>query len=160
MRPASLLHPLRFLARRYSPLLHAAPPGIGDDGRPWDKDAIGAFGERLAAHYLWAHGCRVLYRNFRAPGGGEVDIVCRDGSLLVFAEVKTRTSDRHGRPMDAVDSDKEHLIIRGGMHWLRLLDNPEIFFRFDVLEVLLLKARPPAVTWVKEAFGVPRSYRF
>ena len=80
--------------------------------------------------------------------------------LLVFAEVKTRTSDRFGRPMDAVDADKERLIIKGGMHWLRLLDDPDIFFRFDVVEVLLRETQPPQVTWVKEAFGAPKHYRF
>ena len=80
--------------------------------------------------------------------------------MLVFAEVKTRTSDRYGRPMDAVDAEKESLIIRGAMDWLRLLDRPEIFFRFDVVEVLLPEGRIPNVTWVKEAFGLPKSYRY
>ena len=131
-----------------------------EDGERRDKDEIGAFGERLAAHYLWAHGCGVLYRNYRAPKGGEVDLVCRDGEMLVFAEVKTRTSDRYGRPMDAVDAEKESLIIRGAMDWLRLLDRPEIFFRFDVIEVLLPDGEIPKVTWVKEAFGLPKSYRY
>ena len=160
MLPPSLLRPFRYLARHYSPLLCAPPEMLREDGERWDKDDIGAFGEKLAAHYLWAHGCGVLYHNYRAPKGGEVDIVCRDGEMLVFAEVKTRTSDRYGRPMDAVDAEKERLIIRGGMHWLRLLDNPEIFFRFDVVEVLLPEGERPEVTWVKEAFGVPKHYRF
>lgn len=133
---------------------------VAAGGGRWDKDEIGSFGEKLAAHYLWAHGCGILYRNYRASKGGEVDIVCRDGDMLVFAEVKTRTSDRYGRPMDAVDADKERLIIRGGMDWLRLLDRPEIFFRFDVIEILLPEDQPPKVTWVKEAFGLPKNVRY
>ena len=46
------------------------------------------------------------------------------------------------------------------MNWLRLLDNPEIFFRFDVVEVLLREGEPPKITWVKEAFGLPKSVRY
>ena len=151
---------LRSLARRFSPLLNKAPRGRRKGAEPWDKDTIGAFGERLAAHYLWAQGCKILYRNYRAAKGGEVDIVCRAAEILVFAEVKTRTSDRYGRPLDAVDQDKERLIIQGAMDWLRLLDNRDIFFRFDVVEIVLPEDEPPKITWVKEAFGVPKSYRF
>ena len=160
MLPPAILRPFRYLARRFSPMLCAPPEMVREDGEPWDKDDIGAFGEKLAAHYLWAHGCGLLRRNYRAPKGGEVDVVCRDGEMLVFVEVKTRTSDRYGRPMDAVDAEKERLIIRGAMNWLRLLDNPEIFFRFDVVEVLLREGEPPKITWVKEAFGLPKSVRY
>ncbi|MGK0184324.1 MAG: putative endonuclease [Verrucomicrobiales bacterium] len=160
MMPPSLLYPLRYLTRRYSPLLTTPPDMFDDNGERWDKDVIGAFGEKLAAHYLWAHGCGILYRNYRAPKGGEVDIVCRHSDMLVFAEVKTRTSNRYGRPMDAVDTAKERLITRGAMAWLRLLNRPEIFFRFDVIEIILPENQPPEVTWVKEAFGLPKTYRY
>lgn len=160
MLPSPFLSPFRYLTRRYSPLLTLPPDMVAADGERWDKDTIGAFGEKLAAHYLWANGCGILYHNYRASKGGEVDIVCRNGDMLVFAEVKTRTSDRYGRPMDAVDADKERLIIRGAMDWLRLLDKPEIFFRFDVIEILLPEGEIPKVTWVKEAFGLPKNVRY
>jgi len=51
----------------------------------------GARGEKLARRFLRSHGYKILYRNFRACGGGEIDIVCRDGDTLVFVEVKTRS---------------------------------------------------------------------
>jgi len=44
----------------------------------------GARGEKLARRFLRSHGDKILYRNFRACGGGEIDIVCRDGDTLVF----------------------------------------------------------------------------
>lgn len=55
--------------------------------------ALGNLGENLAAAYLQRHGHKILHRNFRAPHGGEVDIVCRDKrhGELVFVEVKTRS---------------------------------------------------------------------
>src|SRR5205807_8163260 len=97
----------------------------------------GARGEKLAGRFLRSHGYKILYRNFRARGGGEIDIVCRDGETLVFVEVKTRRREDFGRPLAAVDRPKQIRISRGGLAWLRALDNPDIIFRFDVVEVQL-----------------------
>ena len=68
---------------------------------------LGRRGEELAAAYLERAGMRVVARNWRAPGGaGEIDIVARDGPVLVVAEVKTRTSLRYGHPVEAIDARK------------------------------------------------------
>ena len=95
--------------------------------------ALGRWGEREAALHLRSLGWKILRRNFRAPHGGEVDLVCRDRDTLVFAEVKTRRSEELGRPLDAVDQKKQDLIRRGALHWLRLLGMPDLTFRFDVI---------------------------
>ncbi len=63
---------------------------------------LGARGEKLAARYLRRHGFKVLYRNFRGRHGGEIDLVCRERDTLVFVEVKTRTREDFGRPLEAV----------------------------------------------------------
>src|SRR4026208_217532 len=62
--------------------------------------ALGRRGEQLAAKYLRANRYKVLYRNFRARGGGEIDLVCRDRTTndLVFVEVKTRRTRDFGDP--------------------------------------------------------------
>ncbi|RYD74609.1 MAG: YraN family protein, partial [Verrucomicrobiaceae bacterium] len=101
---------------------------------------LGRRGERLAAKYLKRHGYKILYRNYRASGGGEIDLVCRERAMntLVFVEVKTRSGTDFGMPADAVNKDKQRLIIRGALSWLRLLDRPDIHFRFDIVEVLVL----------------------
>lgn len=98
---------------------------------------------------------KILYRNFRAPGGGEVDIVCRDGDCLVFVEVKTRSSGDFGRPAEAVDEEKQKLISRGGIGWLRLLGFPEILFRFDVVEVVASESEMPCVNRIENCFQLP-----
>ena len=72
-----------------------------------------------------------------ARHGGEVDIVCRDRDTLVFVEVKTRTREDFGRPVEAVNAAKRKLISRGALAWLQLLDNPDILVRFDVVEIIL-----------------------
>lgn len=123
------------------------------DGKPLDHLEIGELGERIARAHLRAEGRRVLYHNFRAPKGGEVDIVARDGEVLSFVEVKTRTSEDFGRPMDAVNLKKQKLIKRGANEWLRLLGTRDLLWRFDVVEIILLEGEKPKVTVVRNAFS-------
>jgi Holliday junction resolvase-like predicted endonuclease len=85
---------------------------------------LGARGEKLACGFLRRQGYKILYRNFRARHGGEVDIVCRDGDTLVFIEVKTRRRDDTTRPSEAINAAKRKLISRGALTCLQLLDNP------------------------------------
>ena len=91
-----------------------------------------------------------------------MDIVARDGQVLVFVEVKTRTSDKFGRPADAVDMDKRFLICRGAFQWLRLLDDKhgEINYRFDVVEICLNvdKNNDKEINLIKGAFESPDRY--
>lgn len=100
----------------------------------------------------------MLYRGFRARGGGEVDLVARDGDTLAFIEVKTRTSLDFGRPYEAVNQAKQMLIIRGALAWLRALDDPDILFRFDIAEVLIPPGAPPEFHVIRDAFTLPSSY--
>ena len=118
----------------------------------------GRRGEKLASRFLRASGYKILYRNFRGNSGGEIDLVCRDGDTLVFVEVKTRTREDFGRPIDAVDRDKQKRISRGGLAWLRLLDNPEIFFRFDVVEVIIDDTSKPRFELIRNAFELSKPY--
>ncbi len=116
---------------------------------------LGRWGEDQAARYLRSKGYRILRRNFRAPRGGEVDIVARHKpkAMLVFIEVKTRSSEHFGRPSEAVDLKKQRLITRGAMAWLRLLDFPDIPFRFDIVEVVGNSS--PSITVIEDAFSLP-----
>jgi putative endonuclease len=100
----------------------------------------------------------VLHRNFRGRSGGEIDLVCRDDDTLVFVEVKTRTREDFGRPFDAVDRTKQRLVSRGGLAWLRLLDNPEIHFRFDVVEVIIAPDAAPRIEVLRDAFSLTEPY--
>ncbi len=100
------------------------------------RRAAGRAGEHAAARFLRRHGYKILKRNFRPQQGGEIDIVCRKGRTLVFCEVKSRRSEQFGRPFEAVDREKTELMWRGARQWLRRLGNPNIRFRFDIIEVL------------------------
>jgi putative endonuclease len=108
---------------------------------------------------LRRNGFKVLYRNFRAPRGGEVDLVCRDGNELVFVEVKTRSTRDYGSPASAVNREKQKLITRGALAWLRLLDNPDIIFRFDIVEVVIDESGE-SFNIVRAAFQLPEPHRY
>ena len=124
-----------------------------------DSHRLGRRGEALAARHLRRNGFKVLYQNFRAPRGGEVDIVCRDGDELVFVEVKTRSTREFGSPASAVNRDKQALIARGALAWLRLLDNPDIIFRFDIVEVVIDR-EGETFNIIRAAFQLPEPHRY
>jgi putative endonuclease len=119
---------------------------------------LGTRGEKLACRFLRRNGYKILYRNFRGRTGGEIDIVCRDRDTLVFVEVKTRTGEDFGRPLDAVDRDKRKRISRGGLAWLRLLEDPDILFRFDVVEVIIAEGAKPRLELLRNAFALSEPY--
>ena len=119
---------------------------------------LGARGEKLAARYLRRRGFKILYRNFRGRQGGEIDLVCRDRDTLVFVEVKTRTREDFGRPLEAVGSQKQRRISLGALAWLRLLGNPDIFFRFDIVEVAIAEGAPPKIELIRNAFQLAEPY--
>ena len=120
----------------------------------------GARGEKLAARFLRQHGYKVLYRNFKGRTGGQIDIVCRDRDTLVFVEVKTRGSEAFGRPLETIRAEQKNRIALGGLAWLRLLDDPEILFRFDVVEVRIDDRGNAECELIKNAFQLPQSYLY
>lgn len=75
----------------------------------------------------------------------------------MFVEVKTRSSARFGDPAQAVTPDKQHLISRGALAWLRLLDNPDIYFRFDIVEVLIEESGV-SISLIRDAFQLSEPY--
>jgi putative endonuclease len=74
--------------------------------------------------------------------------------------VKTRTREDFGRPFDAVNRQKQNSIARGALAWLRLLDDPDILFRFDVVEVIIAEGAEPRLEILRNAFSLPESYRY
>src|SRR3954468_18759923 len=119
---------------------------------------LGKRGENLACQFLKKNGYKILYRNFKGRTGGEIDVICRDRDTLVFVEVKTRTREDFGRPIEAVNREKQNSIARGALAWLRLLDDPDILFRFDVVEVIIAEGAEPRLQLVQNAFSLPEPY--
>ena|SRR5690349_254638 len=115
------------------------------------KNAVGAYGERVAVRYLMDQGMVVLDRNWRCAAG-ELDAVLRDGDTLVFAEVKTRRSLRFGAPAEAVVGAKAGRMRRLATLWLAQSRLHPREVRFDVVSVLPRSAGPAAVEHLRGAF--------
>jgi putative endonuclease len=113
---------------------------------------LGKHGEDLACRELERRGYAIVARRFRVRSG-EIDIVSRDGAVLVFVEVKTRTGRRFGWAAEAVTGAKQRRIAQLAHEYLlrhRLSDCP---CRFDVVSVDV-GASPPAVEIIQGAFDV------
>ncbi|HUJ09930.1 MAG TPA: YraN family protein [Verrucomicrobiae bacterium] len=120
---------------------------------------LGARGEQIAAKYLRRHGYKILVRNFRSRKA-EVDIVARHKDWLVFVEVKTRESEQFGFPSEAVDREKQRNLTKAALDYLRLLGNPQIHFRFDIVEVVMPEGarQPDDVRLIPNAFDLSEPY--
>lgn len=118
--------------------------------------ALGRRGEDLAHRYLRSSGFVILARNYRPSGGeAEVDIVARDQDVVVFVEVKTRSSAEAGSPDRAIDENKRRNIVkaaraycsRAGLGWNQI--------RFDTISIVY--TQPPSIVHNQDAFFEGRS---
>lgn len=112
------------------------------------KDALGAYGERVAEAHLRAAGMTVLDRNWRCALG-EIDIVARDGDVLVICEVKTRSSVALGHPLEAVTARKAERLRRLAAAWIRARQVHPAEVRIDLVGVLRGRRGPAGVEHVR-----------
>jgi putative endonuclease len=119
----------------------------------------GKLGEAAAKTFLRRAGLKFLAANFRGQHG-EIDLVFRDGDCLVFVEVKARSSEDWTRPAAAVDARKRRLLSQTALEYLRLLGNPPVKFRFDIVEVLLENGAVREVRHLTNAFALEKPLRY
>lgn len=126
---------------------------------PTARLVLGERGEDFAAQFLRRRGYKILVRRFKSRSG-EIDIVCRDGDWLVFVEVKTRVSEQLGAPSESVQREKQSHLSKAALDYLRLLNNPSIHWRFDIVEVLLRKEarKPDDIRLIPNAFDLSEPY--
>ena len=107
----------------------------GDTG---GHDDAGARGEAAAADFLQRrHGFAIIARNWRSPRDRreEIDLIARDGEVLVFVEVKARSAQALVPGYHAIDPRKKKVLRRAVHTYLSALPEPPLTFRFDVVEV-------------------------
>jgi putative endonuclease len=122
------------------------------DGEGRDpRQALGRAAEDAAAIHLARAGLRVVERNVRL-GHGEIDLVCRDGDVVVFVEVKCRRATWGDPPAAAVSWHKQRRLTRLAQHYLkwRRLDGARC--RFDVISVTLDAVGRAGIAHVRGAF--------
>lgn len=99
------------------------------------KQALGAYGEQVAERHLVEAGLVVLDRNWRCDEG-EIDLVLREGAVLVVCEVKTRTSNDRGTPHEAITDTKLDRLHRLGQRWAQARGIQPGETRVDLVAVL------------------------
>jgi putative endonuclease len=145
----------------------------------------GKLGERAAKKYLQRQGLKFLTANYRSAHG-EIDLIFRvndrpsaergilpgllkmrrltftrhAANCLVFVEVKTRSSEDWARPAAAVNTERRRRLTRTALDYLRLLRNPPVKLRFDIVEVLLLAGAVREVRHLPNSFPMERPYRY
>jgi putative endonuclease len=97
------------------------------------RGALGRDGEDTASQFLETLGYVVIGRNVRVPGG-EIDLICKDGNVIVFVEVKTRAGSRFGSGISAVDARKRRTLRALAADWLQIAA-PRAQARFDIVTV-------------------------
>jgi putative endonuclease len=110
------------------------------------REALGKYGEDLAARRLAEAGLTILERNWRCGRSGEIDIVARDGDTLVVCEVKTRSGGGYEHPMAAVTPEKAARLRQLAEHWIHAHGGePPGGVRVDLIGVLLPRRGAPSV---------------
>ena len=98
---------------------------------------LGARGEELVAVYLEDRGYQILERNWRIKDG-EIDLIAiSDTNILVFIEVKTRTSNAFGHPLEAITKEKAHRLQKLALAWLVLNHRWGSDYRVDCAAVII-----------------------
>ena len=117
-----------------------------------NKSITAKTGEDLASEYLDKQGYKLLHRNWRYSRIGEIDIIAQTDNTLVFVEVKTRTSNHCGDPLESITATKRNQIFK--LAEIYLSENPQtnnITFRFDAIGIVLRK--PPEINHLENAIS-------
>lgn len=113
---------------------------------------LGEDGEKLAERFLVRTGMTVVERRHRTRRG-EIDLVCRDGEMLVFVEVKTRRSERAGSPLESITPAKQRQLTRLALSYLKQHDLLECPARFDIVGILFEDdSETPRIDHYRDAF--------
>lgn len=108
------------------------------------NEAVGRYGENVAAEHLRSQGLEILAARWTCRYG-EIDLVARDGTTIVFCEVKTRTSQRFGTPVEAVSAQKAARLRKAAALYLQRHEPEAAGVRLDVVSVRIPSRGAPVV---------------
>ena len=120
---------------------------------PIDRQKLGKQGEQIAAKFLESKGLSILEVNFRCSAG-EIDIVAVDADIIVFVEVKTRSSEDFGLPEEAVNYFKQKKLIQVAMYYLQKEHSQNKRCRFDVVSIIIKNDTVKKIDHFVDAFSV------
>jgi putative endonuclease len=109
---------------------------------------VGKWGEQIATDYLTKRGYEIVTRNARTPYG-EIDIVAKQGEIVIFVEVKTRTSDKMGLPEDSITARKRKHMLAAAEHYSA--ENEIDHWQIDMIAVEGKPGSTPRITHFENA---------
>ena len=118
----------------------------------------GRLGEVAAKRHLKSAGLKFLVANFKTKDS-EIDHVFRDDDCLVFVKVKARTKCGWTRPAAAVDQRKRSLLSKAAREYVRQLRDPNVKFRFGIVDVLLVDGEVNEVRHIPNVFPLTKANR-
>ena len=123
--------------------------------------STGERGENDAAAFLRGQGYAIVARNWRSPKDrrDEIDLICRDGEVLVFVEVKTRAAHALVSGYHAVDARKKAVVRRAATVYMRRLKTRPHTYRFDVVEVSVASEGQPEIRHFENIELFPKHFR-
>ncbi len=115
---------------------------------------LGQYGEDYSCKYLQDKGYKILEKSFRNKLG-EIDLIAQDGKVVCFIEVKTRESLHYGAPFEAVNSTKQHRIVKMALSYLKYrFQTIDILSRFDVISIYRTSKGEAIVEHIINAFDL------
>ncbi len=120
----------------------------------WTNRDLGKWGEDKAVEFIQRRGYKVVERNYKNIIG-EIDIIAKDEEDLCFIEVKSRSDNHFGSPLEAVTSQKQWKIARVAQWYLQEKRIEEQRCRFDVVSILLNNNELTSIEIIKDAFDLP-----
>lgn len=111
---------------------------------------LGKYGEDLATEFLVLKSYEIVARNWRYKRA-EIDIIARKEEKLIFVEVKTRSTDIHGKPTEAITFQKQDLVARAAGAYIREV-NHDWLIRYDVMSILAFEDGTYDIEHIEDAF--------
>ena len=111
---------------------------------------LGNEGEDRAAAYLEKNRFSIIARNYRFGKYGEIDIIARKGDLVIFAEVKSRGTERYGGALYSISAKKKNSLKTAARAFIAAapeFNRPAITFRFDLISI-----RNDSIEWIEDMF--------
>lgn len=116
-----------------------------------NKRKTGSEGEEIACEFISKLGYKIVERNYQF-GHGEIDIIAKDGEILVFIEVKYRKNLEYGPPELAITKGKQNLVKRTASAYLWEKEIKDELSRIDVIAILKLPGQKPQINHIINAF--------
>lgn len=109
---------------------------------------VGKWGEEIATEYLAKRGCEIVARNARTPYG-EIDLIAKQDEVIIFVEVKTRTSDKMGLPEESITPRKREHMISAAEHYAA--EHEIDRWQIDVIAIEGKPGSAPKITYFENA---------